>query len=286
MPNNLPSILINGRQTDQVSVLDRGFQYGDGLFETIRVVAGKPQYWRQHMERLLDGCRRLNISLPELSVLSGEAEKLCGRAEEGVLKITITRGLGGSGYAADESLKSTRVLVIFPAPQYPEQYWSRGVVLTVCNTRLGINPALAGVKHLNRLEQVFARAEWNSTEINEGLMLDINDHVIEGTMSNVFSVKNGELYTPDLSSCGVRGVMREQIISAARQIGITVHETQMSLDDVYQSDECFLSNSVFGIWPVRQLVDHKFSSGPTSHQLASILQKSENEKEHGVENVA
>jgi len=284
--SKLPSILINGRETDQLSVLDRGFQYGDGLFETILISSGKPQYWREHMERLLDGCRRLNISLPELSVLQSEAENLCGDMEEGVLKITITRGLGGRGYAANEPLKNTRVLATFPASQYPEEYWLDGVVVKVCNARLGINPALAGIKHLNRLEQVLARAEWSSTDIHEGLMLDINNNVIEGTMSNVFSVKKGELYTPELSLCGVKGIMREQVISVAKQADITVHETQMSLDDVYQSEECFLTNSLFGIWPVRQLGDHEFTLGPMSHQLGSILQKREKEKEHGVENVA
>ena len=266
-------MLINGFETDQTSALDRGFQYGDGLFETIHVLAGKPQYWREHMERLFDGCRQLKISLPELSVLENESERLCGGVDDGVLKIIITRGMGGRGYAADESLKSTRVLAIFPAPYYPDEYRSEGVVVKVCETRLGMNPALAGIKHLNRLEQVMARSEWTSADIQEGLMLDINNNVIEGTMCNVFSVIKGELYTPELSLCGVKGIMREQIIGAARQASIAVHEAQMSLDDFHQSEECFLSNSLFGIWPVRQLADHEFTLGPVSHQLSSILQK-------------
>ncbi len=275
-------MLINGLETDQASVLDRGFQYGDGLFETIHVLAGKPQYWREHMERLFDGCRQLKISLPELSVLESESESLCSSVDDGVLKIIITRGMGGRGYAADESLKSTRVLAMFPAPHYPDEYRAEGVVVKVCDTRLGMNPALAGIKHLNRLEQVLARAEWTSADIQEGLMLDINNNVIEGTMCNVFSVRKGELYTPELSLCGVKGIMREQVINKAKQAEIMVHETQISLDDLLQSEELFLCNSVFGIWPVRQLDDHIFSTGPVSHQLSRILQN----KEHGVENVA
>jgi len=266
-------MLINGLETDQASVLDRGFQYGDGLFETIHVLAGKPEYWREHMERLFDGCRQLKISLPELSVLENESESLCSGVDDGVLKIIITRGMGGRGYAADGSLKSTRVLAIFPAPHYPDEYRTEGVVVKVCETRLGMNPALAGIKHLNRLEQVMARAEWTSTDIQEGLMLDINNNVIEGTMCNVFSVMKGELYTPELSLCGVKGIMREQIIGAARQASIAVHEGHMSLDDFYQSEECFLSNSLFGIWPVRQLADHEFTLGPVSNQLSRILEK-------------
>jgi 4-amino-4-deoxychorismate lyase len=189
----------------------------------------------------------------------------------------------------DESAKNTRVLAMFPAPQYPKDCWSEGVVVKVCETRLGINPALAGIKHLNRLEQVLACAEWDSTDphsadIQEGLMLDINNNVIEGTKSNLFCVKNGELYTPDLSLCGVKGIIREQVFKHARQAGLNVHEIQMELSGLYQAEEIFLCNSLVGLWPVRLLDDQPFKPGPVRHQLAESLRK--NEKEHGVENVA
>lgn len=289
MSSSLSSILVNGREADQISVLDRGFQYGDGLFETIHIVAGKPQYWQQHMERLSDGCLRLQLPVPEFSILQHEAEILCGEIDEAVLKIIITRGKGGRGYAMDESVESTRVLAMYPAPQYPEGCWSEGVVVRVCETRLGLNPALAGIKHLNRLEQVLACAEWDSTDphsadIHEGLMLDINNNVIEGTKSNLFCVKNGELYTPDLSLCGVKGIIREQVIKIAKQAGLAVHEKQMELSDLNQAEEIFLCNSLVGLWPVRLLEDRPFKPGPIRHKLAECLRKIE--KEHGVENVA
>lgn len=283
MSSSLSSILVNGREADQVSVLDRGFQYGDGLFETIHIVAGKPQYWQQHMERLSDGCLRLQIPVPEISVLQHESEKLCGEMAEAVLKIIITRGEGGRGYAVEKSAKSTRVLAMFPAPQYPEDCWSEGVAVRVCKTRLGLNPALAGIKHLNRLEQVLACAEWGSTDprsadIHEGLMLDINNNVIEGTKSNLFCVKHAELYTPDLSLCGVKGVIREQVIKVAKQAGLAVHETQMELSDVFQAEEIFLSNSLVGLWPVRLLEDQPFKPGPIRHKLANSLRKIKKEQ--------
>ena len=278
MSSRLSSILIDGREADQVSVLDRGFQYGDGLFETIHIVAGKPQYWQQHMERLSEGCSRLQIPVPEFSVLQHEAENMCGEMAEAVLKIIITRGEGGRGYAVNDSAESTRVLAMFPAPQYPEEYWSEGVVVRVCETRLGLNPALAGIKHLNRLEQVLACTEWDSSDPHsadrqEGLMLDINNNVIEGTKSNLFCVKNAELYTPDLSLCGVKGVIRGQVIKVAMQAGLAVHETQMELSDLYQADEIFLCNSLVGLWPVRLLEDHLFKPGPIQHKLADSLRK-------------
>ena len=238
------------------------------------------------MERLLDGCRRLKIPLPELSLLQNETKILCEGMDDAVLKITITRGIGGRGYATNELAENTRVLAIFPAPHYPEECWLEGVVVKVCSTRLGINPALAGIKHLNRLEQVLARSEWNTADIHEGLMLDTNNNIIEGIMSNVFGVKKGELYTPEISMCGVKGIMREQVIKAAKQVDIAVHQTKMDLDDLYQSEECFLSNSLIGIWPVRQLEDRSFNVGPISHRLADMLRKREQGKEDGVGNVA
>ena len=281
MSNKTISILINGRELDQVAILDRGFQYGDGLFETIYIAGGEPEFWQQHLERLTNGCHQLNITMPEITVLRNEAERLSGGISEGVLKIIITRGQGGRGYAAHET-KTTRVLAVFPAPQYPKENWSRGVNVRICSTRLGLNPALAGIKHLNRLEQVLARAEWNSSHIDEGLMLDIDDNIIEGTMSNVFSVIKGELYTPELSQCGVKGIMRGEVIKIAKQAGLALHETRLSLDDLYRSEELFLCNSVIGVWPVYQLEDHVFKKGSISNMIIHNLRI----KTHRIEDVA
>jgi 4-amino-4-deoxychorismate lyase len=267
----LSSIIINGIETDQISVLDRGFQYGDGLFETIRVVAGHPQYWQQHINRLMTGCEQLKIPFTEIDSLQNEAKKLCGQVDDGVLKITITRGVGGRGYAINQSLDANRVLAIFPAPHYPNECWTAGIVARVCQTRLGINPALAGIKHLNRLEQVMARTEWNDSSIREGLMMDAHDNIIEGTMTNVFSVRDNELMTPNLSRCGVKGVMREHVTEMATNEGHVVREIDLTLDDLYQSDELFVCNSLIGIWPVKQLETQCFTIGPISQHLQKVL---------------
>ena len=268
----MPQILINGCKTDQISVLDRGFQYGDGLFETIRVTAGKPRFWASHINRLSEGCARLAIKMPEPSVLEAEAKQLCDGIASGVLKITLTRGSGGRGYMINESIVATRVLALFPAPQFPDDCRNKGAVLRVCETRLGRNPALAGIKHLNRLEQVLARAEWNDPDIHEGLMLDNKNNIVEGTMSNMFAVKNNELYTPELSHCGVKGVIREQIIEIAKKRDIAVHETELDLNGMHQFQEVFLSNSLIGIWPVRKLEDQTFNIGPLSQQMSDALE--------------
>lgn len=268
----MPSTLINGQETEQISVLDRGFQYGDGLFESMLVLAGRSRQWRRHMARLAEGCGRLGIPMPDQATLETEAERLCSGVTGGVLKLTVTRGVGGRGYAMAGSVSPTRVLALFPMPAYPESHWTKGVNVRICETRLGENPLLAGIKHLNRLEQVLARAEWDNPDISEGLMLDNNNNVIEGTMSNLFCVQDGVLLTPELSRCGVKGITRDRILSAAGKMNIAVKETQLNIEDLNNAQELFLSNSLISIWPVKQLEHHEYSVGPMTKQLMSALE--------------
>ena len=278
----MPSILVNGHSLSQVSILDRGFQFGDGLFETIRISSGLPQYWQQHINRLFSGCDRLGIPGPDKNLLQSEAMALCENIEEGVLKIIVTRGSGGRGYTLPAEINATRVLACFPLPDYPAEYWNDGVALKICETRLGMNPSLAGIKHLNRLEQILARAELNDANYQEGLMLDTENNVIEGTMTNLFCVRDGELLTPDLSRCGVKGIIRDQVIKAAKEMGIDMHETTITLQALYNSDEIFICNSVIHIWPVRQLDAHEFMIGPITQRVTQQL----NRQGHGRKNVA
>jgi len=275
------SILINGREAEQLSVLDRGFQYGDGLFETLRVANGRIRHWSRHLARLSEGCARLAIPRPDPEVLWEEAGRLCADTQDGVLKLTVTRGTTARGYGFGEDVQPTRVLALFPASTFPDSHTRSGVKVRICQTRLGHNPSLAGIKHLNRLEQVLARAEWkqdwNDTAIAEGLMLDTdNNNVIEGTMSNLFCVQAGEtgpvLKTPLLDQCGVKGITRGRIMEAAAAAGIPVEETTLTVDDLYRSQELFLCNTLMGIWPVRQLEEQAFAVGPVSQQLQQALE--------------
>ncbi len=271
----MPAILINGQPAEDIAVLDRGFQYGDGLFETLRVSAGKPRFWVQHMARLAAGCRVLRIAMPESALLLSEAMSLCAEGSDGVLKIIVTRGEGTRGYAPPAQAATTRVLSLSSAAIFPEAHYRDGVSVRVCDTRLAGNPVLAGIKHLNRLEQVLARAEWEN-EVAEGLMLDNNNNVIEGTMSNLFCVQEDEsgpvLKTPLLTHCGVKGITRENIINEAEAAGISVQETTSGLAELYRSQELFLCNTLIGIWPVRQLEEQHFAVGPVTRQLSRALE--------------
>lgn len=276
----MPNILINGQTTEHVSVLDRGLQYGDGLFETLRICDGRPCHWVRHMARLATGCERLGITVPEPALLLSEAMSLCEGTANVVLKIIITRGVGERGYAPPAQTETTRVLSLSPAPVFPQTHSSEGVCVRLCDTRLGSHRALAGIKHLNRLEQVLARAEWNkewdNTEIAEGLMLDNNNNVIEGTMSNLFCVQASEngpmLKTPLLDQCGVAGITRERIMASACALDIPVEETELTVDELYRSQELFLCNTLIGIWPVRQLETQSFTVGPVTRQISKVLE--------------
>ena len=266
-------ILINGVSKDSVDIADRGFQYGDGLFETLDVRNGQPVFLEQHLKRLKSGCQQLYIPFPGETLLSLEAKNLSCQKSSGraVLKIIVTRGSGGRGYRQPEIIKPTRVLSLHPYPEYPESYQEQGIVARFCKTRLGLNPTLAGIKHLNRLEQVMARAEWSDPAIQEGLMLDINNHVIEGTMTNLFYIKNNHLYTATLAQAGVAGIMRSIVISLSADCGFPVIEHIFTKDELLAADEVFVCNSIIGIWPLRKIATTCFAVGVITKTLQKQL---------------
>lgn len=260
-------ILVNGHETDHIAVNDRGFQYGDGLFETIEVLDGHPVFLSRHLQRLNDGCKKLQIPCPSLHLLKDEIGGVCKHEKSAVLKIIITRGAGGRGYRQPEKIEPTRVISLFPYPTYPENYYKEGITTIFCNTRLGINPTLAGIKHTNRLEQVMARSEWQNPDIQEGIMLDTNDHVIEGTMTNLFYVKNNIVYTAFLESTGVAGIIRAILKELLIKNSINLIEHHFYIENLLDADEAFVCNSIIGIWPVKQVETVKLGIGRVTRQL-------------------
>ena len=255
---------------ETLSTQDRGLAYGDGLFETIAVRNNIPCFWADHMQRLAEGCERLGFPLPDLTVIEKKAIALCEESEDrpAVLKIILTRGLGGRGYRAPENPDPWYGMSLYHAPEYPQARYSEGIRACVCETRLASSPSLAGIKHLNRLEQVLARQEFGD-ECQEGLMLDGMGRVIEGTMSNLFLLCDDALLTPEINDCGVNGVTRRRLLEWARQQGIECRVSQeVSLEQVFSADALFVCNSVIGLWPVRQLEDKTY---PVKHELLQRL---------------
>jgi len=240
-----------------VSMRDRGLAYGHGVFETMEVYEGELPHWPRHWKRLSTGCRRLGLPTPNGEELYGALINNIPLAGRFVLKLIITAGDSHRGYASPSIMKPRYLMATQTWPEYPVTHAEKGVTVRICETCLPFDPLLAGIKHLNRLHQVLARNEWNDKKVVEGLMLDPKNRVIEGTMSNLFWVEKDKLYTPDLSLCGVSGIMRERIIEWCKSERLSVHLGEITPGKLLESDGLFICNSIIGIWPVNCLDNHK-----------------------------
>ena len=265
-------IIVNGAIADTIPVMDRGLMYGDGVFRTMLVRNGRPVLWPRHYAKLAADCTALDILCPASSVLEEEMSDLVRQDPDCVLKIVVSRGEGGRGYGAPSSTQPSRVMVTSPMPEYPASYATDGVRLHVCEIRMCHQPRLAGIKHLNRLENVLARMEWSTGDTPEGIMLDADGNVIEGTMSNLFMRKENHLITPDLSQCGVAGLQRERILAAAPKLGLAVEVKKFTLRDLLDADEVLVCNSVIGLWPVREIGPRRWMPGELAPSLRRALE--------------
>jgi 4-amino-4-deoxychorismate lyase len=262
--------LIDGIPADVVSVNDRGLLYGDGVFRTLKRVGGITLCWARQYRKLAVDCAALRLDCPAAADLEAELARL---PRDCVAKIIVTRGRAERGYAVVPDALPTRIVTSSPLPGYPQSHATLGVKVHLCSLRLASQPRLAGIKHLNRLENVLARMEWNDPAVAEGILLDMEGGVVEGTMSNVFCYRAGALYTPDLSSCGVAGVQRERILDIAAQSGMTVKVGKLSLDRLMEADEVMLCNSVIGLWPVREFNGRAWEMGCVAVQLRRLMEE-------------
>ncbi|HET7330160.1 aminodeoxychorismate lyase [Dyella sp.] len=262
-------MLVNGQLSDSVNALDRGLSYGDGLFETIRFEAGQAPLWPRHMQRLAIGCERLHLPAPDTELLWQEAQQVGAGQSRFVLRITLTRGVGERGYAPPLTVAPTRIVAAFPSPALSTALYVDGVRVYRCQTSLADQPLLAGIKHLNRLEQVLARAEWNDPAIGEGLVCDRHGHVISATAANLFAVIDGVPVTPSVDRCGVAGVARAALLDAFPECQVR----DLPLGEVLNASELFLSSSVRGILPVQAVGDTVYAPGPVVRAMQQHWRK-------------
>lgn len=262
---------INGDPLGRIPVSDRGLAYGDGLFETIAVRGGRARFLDRHLERLARGASRLGMPCPDAQSMRADLAELVAPCARGVLKIILTRGPGPRGYAPPADPTPTLLVGLLDGPAPHPEYHGQGVRTRLCRQIVARNPALAGLKTLNRLEQVLARREWSDPAIVEGLMTDEEGHLIGGTASNLFLVRDSVLLTPSLSRCGIRGILRDLVIECARGQGMTVRETQIHREILPSSDELFLTNALIGLWPIRSVDSRSFRVGPVTRSLMSEL---------------
>ncbi len=257
-------IFIGQGQVDAVPANDRGLAYGDGVFETMRVHAGELPLWSRHRARLLEGARRLDLVVPPVNVIEASIRDAIAGIDAGVLKLLVTRGSGGRGYAAPTVQVPTWMLALHPLPSTSASL--NGLRLHWCETRLAMQPALAGIKHCNRLEQVLARAECDQAGCDEGLMQSTAGDVICATAANFLVLREGRWITPSVEACGVAGVCRGWLIGQGLvEVGL------LGVHEVETADALALCNAVRGILPVSSLGVIEYRQHPALATLQAQL---------------
>ena len=270
------SVWVNGRQRPAIDCRDRGLHYGDGLFETMSVQAGRIRLLDYHLDRLQKGCRCLRIAAPHPLALRRELERIAAGGNNAILKLIVTRGSGPRGYRPTGRERTTRIVMLSASPPSRSGEAARHARVRLCATPLSINTRLAGLKTLNRLDTVLARAEWRDARIWEGLMSDGEGGWVCGTMSNLFLVRGRVLLTPLLDRCGVAGVMRRWILGHAATLGLRPLERRIRWPELASADEVFMSNAVVGIRSVRTIEGApagtlRFDAATTADRLRTLL---------------
>ncbi|HWX70285.1 MAG TPA: aminodeoxychorismate lyase [Steroidobacteraceae bacterium] len=273
---DLEVVLIDGQPARvtgaSVPVLERGLHYGDALFETIACVGGQPRLLERHLRRLTHGCGRLGLDPGDAGTLEREVRELAEGTSRSIIKLLLTRGAAlARGYALTGHERGMRIALRYAWPAEDPAGKEEGVRVRLATVRLGENPALAGIKHCNRLEQVLARREWTDPGIAEALMFSSSGALVSGTMSNVFLVRGAKLLTPVIDRCGVAGVMRGLILELAAAAGIAAEERRLDAADLEAADELFLTNALTGIRPVSELAGTRRLRGAMTQRLQREL---------------
>jgi 4-amino-4-deoxychorismate lyase len=269
--SSVPGCWINGVPADALSADDRAIHYGDGVFETLVVREQRPRFLEAHLARLSLGCARLAIPFAAFAELRAEIAAASTQAPPlAILKLIVTRGSATRrGYAPQGNESPRRLVSLWPSSA---DDFSGGVDLRVATMRLGENPLLAGIKHLNRLESVLAAAESSAINTFDSLLLDTTGNLVSGAMSNVFLVRSGRVTTPRIDRCGVAGVMRGIVLRECAVLGITAREARLSLDELFAADEVFITNARIGVVPVRRVGEHSFGMNTLTSRLAAHIE--------------
>lgn len=260
--------LVNGEISTFVDSTNRGLNYADGIFETLSVHNGRPRRWQAHMDRLGVGCERLGLVMPPQAILLREVQTVSAGLADAVVKIVLTRDGQGRGYMPEVNCTCTRIVSSHQFPEGTLELAREGIKARICELRLAIQPALGGIKHLNRLEQVLASAELREAGVAEGILLDQENHVISAIAANIFLVMEDRLLTPRLDRCGVRGVLRQQILLG---FGARCEQRRILVDMLHEADEVFICNTVRGIVPIIAIDSQQFKIGPVTRELQTWL---------------
>jgi 4-amino-4-deoxychorismate lyase len=263
---------VDGIETGTLPADDRGLQYGDGLFETVLVRARKARFLDAHLARLANGVARLHIPFDAWDALRADLIRATNQAPElAVIKIIVTRGTGPRrGYSPRDCAAARRIVMSFAAAPPPD--FAPGVDLRFAAIRLASQPALAGIKHLNRLENVLAAMEPEHDTHFESLLLDAAGGLVGGTMSNVFVVRRGKISTPPIADAGVAGIMRGIVLRECAVLGLSAEERRLTPAELASADEVFITNARLGVVPARRLGEHAFRMRDTAIRLRTHIE--------------
>ncbi|ENY72077.1 aminodeoxychorismate lyase [Aeromonas diversa] len=263
--------LINGRKLDRVEVTDRGLAYGDGHFTTMKVVDGRIERWEAHLARLQKGCQRLGIVAPDWSQLAASLHDEIAGVALGCAKVMITRGSGGRGYSPAGCHDTRWIVTLSPFPEHYLQWQSEGIEVVECRQRVADQPMLAGIKSLNRLEQVLLRQELNESNAVEGVVLSTRNVLVAGVSANLFWRRDKTVFTPDLSHGGVDGVMRRTVMGMLKEMSIELRTVEAPLESLWHAEEVWMTNALMGVVPVTRIAQQSYPIGAVVRYLQERL---------------
>lgn len=239
---------INAQQDIDLPISDRGLAYGDGVFSTAKILDGQVMMLTQHLERLGLGCHHLGFLAPDLALLKQQLGQIAKPFKRAVIKVIISAGQGGRGYSRRGIEQSNTIISVHDFPKHYDRWQSEGINLGLSALKLGLNPMLAGIKHLNRLEQVFVRQELDARDEDDLLVRDINDNLVEASCANIFWYAAKQWHTPLIADAGINGLMRQHVLAHFPDTRVC----QAGLSDISPASAMFICNSVMGLVPVRQ----------------------------------
>lgn len=264
-------IWVNGKSHTDLIAADRGLAYGDGLFATMRTSVDGIAFFESHQTRLTDGAARLGFDWRMSPTLCEQLNAIAAQYSHHCIKLIITRGIGGRGYTPPEEVQVTEVVSVHPIPTYYANWQQQGICLKTSAVRLGHQPLLAGIKHLNRLEQVLIKNQPLPQGYGDWLVLDCMGMVIESSMANIFFIKDNQVFTPSLERCGVAGVMREQVIHALLEQCVNINCMPFGAERLVEFDSAFITNSILGVVDVLAIDSHNFNRVPITTHLRQTL---------------
>ena len=269
-------VFLNGKFVPEeqalVSVFDRAFLYGDGLFETMRVVNGKPFRWWDHMERLRKGGDFLGIKIPFgcKSLEKFAAELIAqNKMPDALMRLTVSRGIGPRGYSPKGADKPTLVMTMHPAPNKPALPWK----LHIASQRLPVSDKLAQFKTANKLAQVLARAEADAAGADEALLLNTDGHVVEGASSNLFWIEGKTVCTPPLTDGLLAGVTRAVTMEICQSLSLSLAERAVTPEQLRRADGVFLTLSSIGVAEATALDGSPLATSPIAADIHRAYEK-------------